>query len=202
MLMNLTGKFERWMELETSYALTKIKPVEQYPYWEQGITRGSYSFRSSALSYVQRARAITRVLEEIPQASGINMVQALGKAAHNLVALEATGRSYYDSKRTQIAASLETVAVLSEHIHPDVAVGLSHLDETYQKRRWLFSHLQYWQDEKDMKTFHRQLLPEMHIAADQFVSAAELYGWPEPGISSGNAGLWKLEEPSQTTALA
>lgn len=188
--MNVPEAFEHWMEVETSYALSKFSPADQYPYLVEGVTRGSFSFQSSALGYMRRACTIAEVLEEVPEVSGLRLVQMLGKAAHNLVALDATAKSYNSDMRSQIAAGFDTIHRLAQQVAPDVAYSSNIIDAATIRRRSLFSVLQTLQDEQNWPAFHGLLGLEMQLAADQFVSAAENYGWPKPGFSSGNVEPW------------
>jgi hypothetical protein len=190
--MTIGERYEQWMELETSYSLQKFKPSEQYPYWAAGITRGSFSYKSSALTYMVRALSIARLHPQINFAGGLSLALNLGKAAHNLVAMEATARSYSEDggRGILIASELDAFSRLAEGVQANVPYDEGHIMATQVERRDLFAQLQSFQDAGDLPTFHAHLYPELQFAANQFVSAAEHYGWPEPGDTRRGVKPW------------
>jgi hypothetical protein len=188
--MKVGERFEHWMQTETSYALSKFGPDEQYPYWEAGITRGSFSFRSSALNYMRRAVLAAEGVAVMPEL-GLKVVQNLGKAAHNLVAMDATATAYHAGRTGQIAAGFDRFYELSSDLFGTAPVGRDDILAAEENRRRIFTELQSAQDSGNIGQFHDILGPELHFAAQQFVSAAELYGWVVPGRTSGEIVSWK-----------
>lgn len=180
------------MATETSYALTKYPPSAQYPYWEAGITRGSFSFRSSALSYLHRAITRAEVIEAFPQTKGgrLELVLNLGKAAHNLVTMDAVGKAHSAGKVGQVAAGFDMFYELAQGLSTDAPVDWRSLKDATRVRRETFDQLQGLQDAGDHEEFHALLREELEISANQFVSAAELYGWPEPGPVKEEIVAW------------
>ena len=190
--MNIAERYEHWMGVESSYAFSKYGPAEQYPYVEAGVARGSFSYKISILNYLQRALKFSEALNAYgDDRIGLQVVQSLGKSAHNLVALEASARAYYSGSPIQVATGFDTFYALADRLNVTVPYDTDSIIKAQLRRRQLFDGLQIAQDGGDMAAFHELLQPEMQLAANHFASAAETYGWPEPGYPSGNITPWQ-----------
>lgn len=189
--MQLTEKYEYWMELETSYALTKFSPQQQLPYLKAGITRGNFSFMTSVMNYVQRAAIFTREMKNQQDALGLQVALNLGKTAHNLVALDATIAAYY-LDRPHIASGMTTFSALATHLMPKTPPTIEDIDATKTRRRAQFSTMQMLQDGHHIQTLRHVLQGEAQDAANIFTGAAEIYGWPTPGERTGPARSWDI----------
>ena len=189
--MSIPEKFVGWMELETSYAQSKFTAVEQYPYFEQGVARGDFSFRESALSYLRRAQVFRREVSEQDDELWVQVARNLGKAAHNLVALEATARTYHSSRGRLIATELDTFHTLSRTIRICEPPEAGELQAGEDMRKVSFGLMQAAQDQGDMPVFHVALQREMRTATNQFISVAEQYGWPMPGKPDNPSAIWQ-----------
>lgn len=188
--MNVSEKFTHWMELETSYALSKFPAETQYPYWEEGVTRGHFSFMVSALNYVRRARIFADSVENFQDPLGVQLAQSLGKAAHNLVAMSSTANSYTHGKSIQVSSAVDLINTLASDIEVGLPPDAEELANTELNRKKLFLELQELQDSNQIEQFQVTLYPELALASSQFVSAAEHYRWSRPGLSSGNHLDW------------
>lgn len=178
------------MEVETSYALGKFSAAKQYPYWVAGVSRGEFSFEVSALNYMTRAQLFANSVSGSYDPLGLQLVQCLGKAAHNLVAMDSTGYSYNHGGGRLIGSSVETFNQLAGQLELTNAPDADEIAAASAARRDVFASLQESQDAGDMIGFHLLLRPELQYAANQFTTAAETYGWPAPGASSGNIEPW------------
>jgi hypothetical protein len=190
--MNLPEKYEHWMEIESSYALDKFSAAQQYPYFEEGVARGDFSFMVSAINYLQRARLFARGVRGPDDPVGLQVVQSLGKAANNLVALDATAYSYSHDRKSFVWSEVETFNLLSGVVEVGPAPQTETIASSVWYRKILFEELQRLQDAGDMDMFHTVLDGELLLASNDFVSAAEMYGWVEPGRSSGNISAWNI----------
>jgi hypothetical protein len=180
------------MEVETAYALTKFPASVQYPYFLAGVARGNFTFMGSSLNYLMRAKLFE------PEAHndvtiGLQLVQSLGKAAHNLVALRSTANSYWSDGKRQISSAMATFNEVAERL------GASHFTKDYtvssviSHRRDIFGTLQILQDEGNQAEFDRVIMGDIMIASEMFVCNAVEHGWPAPGYSSGNVHPWHIQ---------
>jgi hypothetical protein len=198
--MNTAEKFEHWMEVESSYALEKFKdedgrhnPAFQYPYVTQGIANGSFSFKSSALTYLRRAEIQAGMAARGPN---LGLVQFLGKATHNLVVMDAAVAAYYAGTPTQLARQVSTFGRLAEGLATDADISFNGIVDAETSRREWFEKLQRLQDAGNISGLLADVQPELEYAASQFATAALRNGWPEPGLASGNAEPWHIDQDS------
>lgn len=187
--MSLGEKFEQWMEIESSYALGKFPVASQYPYWEAGVTRGHFSFRDSALNYLRRAEAFSEEAE-VGERGGLQLVQSMGKAAHNLIALDAAAWTHESRRGLFIAREVGTISSVAAGLEVYDPITPEQIRWTTGDRREIFDELQVFQDQENMEEFLHMLDQEIRFAADQFATVAKTYGWPTPGVSSGEISPW------------
>jgi hypothetical protein len=181
------------MEAETGYASAKFTAAQQYAAWEQGVRSGSFSFHSSAMSYMHRALGRVYISPNLQGAGALRFVQDLGKAAHNLVAMQATALSYTEDGGNDrlIPTELDLFEQLAVEVRQDLPVRWADIEIAKAERSKVFTRLQELQNSHDVAGFIEVLHPELVFAGSQFVSAAETHGWPEPGWKSGEVTLWE-----------
>jgi|GEM_PF-2626299 len=184
-MSSVADKFEHWMQAETSYALQKFSPDTQYAYFDQGVARGSFSFKASALNYMARAALFEKNRADIPEI-GLKVTQSLGKATHNLIALDAVAGASWLGRGKQLRYLVEVADLIGSNLRVGRAPTFRGIQRTQQIRGDHFDRLQAYQDENNVDEFQHTLQHEIQIATNMFVSAAQAYGWPEPGRTSGD----------------
>ncbi|HPR09079.1 MAG TPA: hypothetical protein PLT04_00735 [Candidatus Saccharibacteria bacterium] len=175
--------------LETIYSTQKFPDESQYPYWEQGVNRGDFSFAVSILNYLNRARLFVQEIHDENNPLGLQVTQSLGKSAHNTIALAAVAQTY-QHRRPLLVVHNEIAAGINNRLDETLPINQTCLDDAYEHRQTSLEALQVAQDSGNIGTFRQTLSLEMIAASSLFVSAAKRYGYPAPGRSSGDITAW------------
>jgi hypothetical protein len=183
-------QFQGWMEAETSWGLTESPVADHYARLEEGVARGDPSFQSIALTHLHRATLFAEDINQNGDPMALQFVQALGKAAHSLIAMRATAISYHAGKGALLSTGMDSFARLAAELKDDLLIWPNHLAVTQKDRVKTFDTLQRLQDFHDMRTFDVLAVQEAQLAANQFAAATRIHGWPEPGRPDGDAQLW------------
>jgi hypothetical protein len=176
-------RWATWLDIENSYAVTKFDTATQMHYFRIGVSRGDFSWMSSAVGYLNRAVLRSEGGTPIPDAEH-RVVQEVGKAAHNHIACAAAGRLALVGGNSLIAAYLDVQDEWRNALAAGSFLPVTLHPTTVQAQLQAFGELQAAQDTGSADVFAQQAramsLP-LHAA---FINAAETYGWPQPGLSS------------------
>ena len=157
-------QYAAWMKAEANYALGKFPSADNYAYLKNGVNRGDFCFGVSAVGYVHRAAMFEELAAEHPRAR-LQFVQ-IGERLDTdpLVRMPATGSVVSDRTRC-----FEVLQEMQDR--------MSGAQEADQAQRYA-------------ALFLGRTAFECEVASGHFVWAAERYGWPAPGLSSGNVEPW------------
>jgi hypothetical protein len=178
-------RWATWLDIETSYAVTKIETSTQLRYFRSGVSRGDgdTSWMSSAVSYISRASLRSPVGVPLP-GTELRVVQELGKAAHNHIACAAVGRLAATHGNSLIAAYLDVQDEWRRALNTRDVVPLGLGPRAVATQLEAFRDLQEAQDTGSPEVFEGQVLRMSLPVHVSFINAAENYGWPQPGLSS------------------
>lgn len=186
--------WQAWLVTETGYSVTKFPTEAQIDYFNEGVTRGSFSWRQSAVGYM--VRAVQRVENgQIIQGNGPKATQEVAKAGHNHTMCAATGRLVLAGARGSLAGIF--AGVVMDWRTELAKGGVEPVDLTpvaVAAQRAAFDELQRIQDSGTAAEFDhaiREMTLPLHAGA---ISLAAEYGWPQPGLSS-TADLVPWEPP-------
>jgi hypothetical protein len=185
-------RWATWLDTEESYAVTKFETAVQMRYFRIGVSRGDFSWMSSAVGYINRASLRSQGGAPIPGAE-LRVVQELGKAAHNHIACAAVGRLAATHGNSLIAAYLDVQDEWRRALNTRDVVPLALGPRAVATQLEAFRNLQEAQDTGSPEVFEGQVLRMSLPVHTAFIHAAETYGWPQPGLSStADAVPWKV----------
>ncbi len=200
---------------ETAYSKQNITVKRMFDYWEQGVSRGDFSYRESVLSYLSRAGLSASGIEARETKAGLLLTQSLGKATLNLITLSAIAAATPRDKFVLVhglaieeaGGYLEERGYLKKKVEktkgnpqktseePGSCPQETMLNQTVFQARTIelgqaFNRLQEAQDERNATYFMGTIKNEIVATGVLFVRAATTYGLPQPGFSSGEVEPW------------
>jgi hypothetical protein len=176
-------RWEAWLMAERAYAVTKFPADEQVRYFEQGVTVGPFSWRNSILGYMLRAALGSQNGRPLAGRS-LRMVQETGKSAHNLATLAATGRVVLLGAN-DMSEGFSTVVGELRHALANQAVDpILPTEVVVADQKAAFADLQVIQNEGAPESFDARVMGMNLPVHAGFITLAEAYGWPQPGLSS------------------
>jgi len=172
-----------WLETETSYSLAKFGTPEQLQYFVDGVATSEFSWKMSAVGYLNRA--ILRMEDGRPiPSTELRTVQELGKSEHNHITCAAIGQLAWGRAGSLLPVFCDMVEAWREALATRDIAPLELVPATVAMQNQGFDRLQELQDGNYAKTFDAHIrhigLP-VHAA---FIDLAEQYGWPQSGTSS------------------
>ena len=183
-------RWAAWLETETDYGLAKFPADAQLDYFAQGVARGDFSWKMSAVGYLNRA--ILRVHDGQPlEGMELRTVQELGKAAHNHITCALVGRLAWDGTLDFRPAFSDVVGEWRAALATERMTQLELTRTTVTTQNERFDRLQAIQDADNPAEFDAYAL-EMGLPIQAaFLDLAERHGWPQPGVSSTeDVRLW------------
>lgn len=190
------------METESTHGFQKYTPQYSRDLLESGVANAGYSYADRCIDYTIRAG----LFESVAQSSrrgGLQLVQSLGKAAHTMVVLRAAAEAQYANEHVVVASLVETIESVAERLGNAPMSLPANLPALAQRQRQVFDCLQSvqsgltpealsWGPGVKERHFLSLVTEEVYATSIGFVAAAEEYGWPVPGRTSGDTDEWQL----------
>lgn len=178
-------RWATWLDIETSYALTKFTTAEQLSYFEAGVKRSDFSFADSAVGYLNRAALRPHI--------SLRVVQEIGKSAHNHMACAAVARVWARKQDALIPAYFDIQDEWRAEIEKGEVEPISPTAEVVADQFGEFGVLQRIQDAGNVEGFDNFLMVTSLPIHAGFICLAETVGWPTPGISSSeDVRVWDI----------
>ncbi len=189
-----TDTFCEWMCGEAAYEKQNSSVERMFAYWQQGVSRGDFSYKESVLSYLSLAGLSESEIDSNNKKAGLQLTRSLGKATLNLVTLSALAVATTRGRfALEHALAIEEAGfhLLGTEEEPGVYVWGTALNQTVLQDRTTqltqaFNILQEAQDLRNTTDFRNTIAHEIAATGTLFITAATTYGLPQPGLSIGN----------------
>lgn len=182
-----------WMQAEADYARRdsqKFLDEEQARSFCEGITSGHFPWADSALNYLNRAVQRRSLIQH--KQVRLRIIQEVGKAAYNHIALGATALWQWESSPTMSDAIMTVIheqasGLVLEDDFSEYEQKIANLDASFLKEHYAgFEELQGLWKVNSREPFMRKLGDLAMPVQRVFIHQAENYGWPAPGLSSSD----------------